>query len=134
MTRLLLFILIAFSFSVAANDFDCSAEEEFLTTTEGMLRSLLLPIDLEHPIDDAKKRINLNDFRLWVYGDITGMVTPAKFEFKQNLVCKIGTRPMFGVTDSFYNKEHAELAELAKHYAMQYNSYILEYVDKMNHK
>lgn len=127
----LIFIVCLCSVLSAHGKVDCSQNEDYFTTTEGMLLALTFAVDFDTPELDARRRIEVKDFRLWKYGRLSGFHIPNSEKLEGDFICKMGTRVLEGVTDSFHSKEHADTASKAIRYAHIYNDYLITEINKI---
>lgn len=104
-----------------------------MTSKEAILKSYLLPTDIDNPISDAKQRILHGDYRFIGLGTNPRDNTyPAldKSEYAYYL-CKYGKRYIQGADQYYDNEAHAELIKKFWQYAQEYNQYLLDYVRNM---
>ena len=104
---------------------ECKPDMKIETTNEGMLRSFLMPIELDNPEIDAQKRAHNKDFRFLATGSYSGLRYPGLNENQLYVICRIGYRTIDGLTDAYNSKEHLLLAKKVRKYATIYNKEIL---------
>jgi|SRR6056297_519124 len=96
------------------------------TTQLAVLRSYLLPIDLEAPARDLQARIQHGDLRFLGIGGL-GMGFPGLEN--RELICEHGFRYIQGTTDGLDSPEHGRLVGRFEQYATEYNSLLEEHVN-----
>ncbi len=98
-----------------------------ITTEKSKLESNLLPIILEQPEVDAKKRISHGDFRfIAVQGEAFNVPeVTSKENFKA--ICRYGVKEISGLTPSPENSQHFKLMIKFKEYISKYNIFLLNY-------
>ena len=87
-------------------------------TQVAILKTLLLPIDLDNPEQDLNARTNHNDFRFLAVGGF-GIEYPGLRN--KSLLCTYGYRFIVGTSDAVESTEHNELSGKFARYAEQYN-------------
>jgi hypothetical protein len=128
------FLLIYFISLSASSKPDCSENEDFVSSTYGMLRAELLPLDIDFPESDASKRAELGDYRLLAFGTYSGITTPFEELLDKNEICQYGIRVISGLTDAYESKEHRVLAETIKQYIRIYNKSLVTHIKNTNSK
>jgi len=88
------------------------------TTQVAILKTYLLPINLETPESDLTARISHEDFRFIAIGGF-GVEYPGLKN--KELLCIYGFRYIIGTSDALESKEHRNLIQAFKNYAMRYN-------------
>lgn len=87
-------------------------------TQVAILKTLVLPIDLDNPEQDLIARISHNDFRFLAVGGL-GIEYPGLKN--KTLLCTYGYRFVVGTSDAVESAEHNELSGKFSLYAEQYN-------------
>ena len=87
-------------------------------TQVAILKTLLLPIDLDNPEQDLKARVSHNDYRFLAVGGF-GIEYPGLKN--KTLLCTYGYRFIVGTSDAVESDEHNELSGKFSFYAEQYN-------------
>lgn len=105
---------------------------EVITSQEAILKTYLLPVDLNDPQGDAKKRIIHGDYRLVGIGGF-GLEYPALEKSTDgDILCKFGGRYMQGTSDVYESESHAQLTSRFVGYAKSYNEIIIDYYKQTN--
>ena len=127
MKWMILIIAIPISYFAKGDDRmpDCSGMEEFKSSIYAMLRSELLPINLNTPEIDAKIRYKMGDYRLLGYGLYSGIHVPGVDLLGGNKICEYGVRTFSGMTDAYESYDHKILVKALRSYIEKYNAYIL---------
>ena len=97
-----------------------------ITTQIAVLKSYLYPINLDSPVDDAKLRIKLGDYRLLGIGGFGLTYPPLDLQKDSEILCTLGERYIQGTSDAIEGKEHSELISKFTEYATKYNEYIIQ--------
>lgn len=98
-----------------------------ITTQLSILKSYLLPINLDDPEGDARKRLENKDYRILAIGGL-GIVFPGLDTSKEGgILCTLGWRFIYGTTDAYENEEHINLIGSFTKYAKAYNAIILNH-------
>ncbi len=132
MTRYIFIVvtsLLCFSCSsYAQNDLPCWVTGEYpnlLTKQEAMLKSYLLPMDLNDPIADAEVRIKNGDYRLIGVGGLGVSYLGLNMPSDSEMLCELGGRYLQGTGDVHESKSHDNLMKRFAEYAKQYNMKII---------
>ena len=99
---------------------------DVITSQLSILKSYLLPINLDDPEGDAKKRIHNKDYRLLGIGGL-GVEFPSVDSSEKEILCTLGWRYIQGTSDVHESKEHIELIKKFKKYSEIYNKKILSF-------
>ena len=92
-----------------------------ITSKAGMLKTFLLPINLDTPEADAIIRHAHADFRFLAVGGFTVMVPEVDRFAEDELICKYGTRFIDGTSDAIERGEHERLMAEFVEYSRKYN-------------
>ena len=95
------------------------------TSQLAVLRSYLLPIDLDQPAQDLQVRIQHGDLRFLGIG---GFVLGFPGLENRELICEHGFRYIQGTTDGLDSPEHGRLVHQFEQYATEYNSLLEAHV------
>ncbi len=110
-------------------DLGVSADIGSLTSQESILRTYLLPTNLDDPKGDAYLRIDQGDYRLLgVAGFTIEFPTIDKVEDDQ-IICELGTRVIDGTSDVFESLKTADLMARYREYARVYNQTLVGHYD-----
>lgn len=123
--KFVLFFLLSVCLASTAIALDCSNSEDVNTSVYGMLKTELLPINLDNPETDAILRINMKDYRFLGYHNFSGLQVPEVGGTNNAVLCRFGLKVFSGISDSYESKEHRILSEKMKTYANKYNLYLL---------
>lgn len=120
MRALSIFLFLVFGFSALAEDVPCWMNPDTIPETEqvAILKTYLLPINLEAPEEDLKARIKHHDNRFIAIGGFR--VTYPGLTDKE-LLCKYGFRYIIGTSDALESREHRDLIQAFSRYAAKYN-------------
>jgi hypothetical protein len=100
---------------------------QMITSQEAMLKTYLLPINLDAPEVDAKVRIRHGDYRLIGIGGL-GIRYPGLDKKSQgNVLCRLGGRYIQGTSDAQEGESHAMLNTKFLEYAESYNAYVMRH-------
>lgn len=100
---------------------------QMITSQEAMLKTYLLPINLDAPEVDAKVRIRHGDYRLIGIGGL-GIRYPGLDKKSQgDVLCRLGGRYIQGTSDALEGKSHAMLIANFLQYAESYNAYVMKH-------
>lgn len=104
-----------------AEEIPCWLNPDTMPETKqvAVLKTHLLPINLEAPKEDLKARIAHQDFRFIAIGAF-GITYPGLKN--KELLCIHFFRYITGTSDALESKEHGELMQAFKNYAIKYNS------------
>ena len=124
MKSLILIILLVVSVRIVADEKPCWMDPDFVSPTKqlALLRTLLLPIRLDKPEEDAYLRMKHGDYRLIGIGEL-GITYPGLENME--LLCKVGGRYIEGTSDMVEGEEHANLMRKFRKYAEEYNKIII---------
>ena len=115
-------MLSLISLSAVAEDKPCwndpDYEGEYKTSLEGVLRSYLLPMNLDEPSSDADVRFKSKDYRFLQIGSFQ-MELPGLGD--RELICTYGFRYVKGTSDGLEGKEHAVPITKFRQYVKAYN-------------
>lgn len=97
------------------------------TSAIAKMRSLEGGLDMDTPIEDARKNFLHNDFRFLKVMSGWGTEVPGVPDAGAATICMYGTRFVEGSAgDSFESAAHADLDIKVKHYVKKYNSHMLK--------
>ena len=117
---LAIFLVSAFSISAAAENVPCQNHPETSpkTTQLGVLKTQLLPINLEFAQEDLVARLAHHDYRFIAIGGF-GITYPGLEN--RELLCAHGFRFIHGTSDGLDSREHNQLVQAFTRYATTYN-------------
>jgi len=120
MRVLVLFVLFGIAIPASAEDVPCWLDPsiEPKVSLHASLKSLLLPIRLDEPENDAKLRFEHGDYRILANYGFTAEFTGIK---DKSIICKVGVRYLEGTSDGLEGREHLQLVEKVRVYARKYN-------------
>ncbi|WP_299263139.1 hypothetical protein [uncultured Psychrosphaera sp.] len=113
-------LFFSISFLAKAENVPCWMNPDTIPeiTQVAVLKTHLLPINLDAPENDLKVRISHKDFRFIAIGGF-GVEYPGLKN--KELLCTHGFRFITGTSDGLESKEHGELTHAFKVYAKKYN-------------
>ncbi|MBB5210262.1 hypothetical protein [Microbulbifer hydrolyticus] len=108
------------SSSAYSNEIPCWMNPDTVpeTTQLALLKTYLLPINLNSPRKDVEARIKHKDYRFIAIGGF-GIGYPGLSN--KELLCKYGSRYIMGTSDALESKEHGKLSHEFNSYAKEYN-------------
>ncbi|MBB5211505.1 hypothetical protein [Microbulbifer hydrolyticus] len=119
--RLLSIIFVfLFSTSVYSDEIPCWMNPDTVpeTTQLAVLKTYLLPINLDSPGKDLEARVKHQDYRFITIGGF-GIGYPGLSN--KEFLCKYGSRYIMGTSDALESKEHSRLTHEFSRYAKEYN-------------
>jgi len=124
------FSLFCASSHVMAVEFSCTGDERFITKDLGMLKSEMLPFNISKPVEDARERSALGDYRILGYGEYQGYTYPGLNSDNSQIACSTGLKRIPGISDAYESTDHLDLASDFKIYINKYNAEMLSIVEK----
>lgn len=114
------------------NDFECklSYDLEFRIDTFIRLKSTLIPVDLNNPVTDAHKHVDIGDTRFLAIDGEYGLEIPGLSTQYLIAPCKYGLSVIALVTDAYESEEHLKLLIKIDQYAARYNQALMLLLDK----
>ncbi|WP_445364565.1 hypothetical protein ACJJIQ_10575 [Microbulbifer sp. ANSA003] len=109
-----------FSLSVYSDEIPCWMNPDTVpeTTQLAVLKTYLLPINLDAPRKDLEARIKHQDYRFIAIGGF-GHGYPGLSD--KEMLCKYGSRYIMGTSDALKGREHSRLSHAFSRYAKEYN-------------
>lgn len=106
-------------------------EEMLITKLDAIFRSNLMGRNLDDPMGDAHKRIEIGDYRFLSVSYYALEFPGIELERDYERICYLGFNSILGSTDGAVDSDHAELIGKFSDYAKTYNEYILSKADKL---
>jgi hypothetical protein len=103
---------------------------DLYTSEEAILKTYMLPINLEDPKGDFDKRIAHCDYRFISVNGLYLQYPGLKLSKDKELLDKVGHRSIEGTSDALENEEHADLVIKFGEYAESYNKCMLSFLGK----
>ncbi|TMP23090.1 hypothetical protein CWB99_23545 [Pseudoalteromonas rubra] len=121
MRVLIVILFLSLSSTAVAETIPCWKNPDTIPETKqiAVLKTHLLPINLETPEQDLKERVSHEDYRFIAIGSF-GIDYPGLNN--KELLCTYGFRYITGTSDALESKEHGSLIQAFKGYAVKYNT------------
>lgn len=130
MKKIIFILIIQIQFAIASEEhtLNCSTFGiKEVTSKIAVLKASVLPIDLDSPEQDAKKRIGHEDFRLIAIPELTIRIPGISSQEDYKILCYFGVKQIDGMTHAAEDLPHLKLMGKFKTYISKYNQYMIEF-------